>query len=106
MKDNYAVVRDALMKHVGAKNPISSKHIGQLVGIKEDDTRFRSRKLIKEVAEYYCLPILSCKNGYYLASNLSELEKYNSEIDKRIIGMMRRKNTVNKNFGAYMKKGA
>lgn len=100
---NYAPVKEILMKHIGRDNPISSKCIGELVGIHEDDTRFRTRRLIKDVSEYYGLPILSCKNGYYLASNVSELDKYNSDIDRRIIGMMKRKETVNKNFGAYMK---
>jgi hypothetical protein len=95
---NYGKIRDILIEHKGKKNKITSKQISLEMGFPMEDTQSISRKAIWETAEKYGLPLISSTTGYYLANTKEELEEYNKNIDKRIDGMKKTRDMVNKNF--------
>ena len=102
--NTHLAVRNELLKHIGRNNPITSTEISNILSISDDDgTRSITRRLIRETAKHYSLPILSCRDGYYLASNEKELAEYNKNMEARIHSMEERKRNVNKNYISYMK---
>lgn len=102
--NTHLAVRNELIKHIGRDNTITSAEISNILSISDDEgTRSVTRRLIRETAKYYSLPILSCKEGYYLASNEKELTEYNRNMEMRIKSMQERKRSVNENYASYMK---
>ena len=86
------------MRHKGAENAIPSKQISAEVGFPMEDTQSVSRKAIWRTAEECGLPLVSCRKGYFIAQNDSEIEAYNKNIQERIDGMERNREMVNRNY--------
>ena len=101
--DIHLIIKNELFNHIGKENAITSTEICNMLNINDDaGTRYITRKLVKETTEKYSLPILSCRNGFYLASNASELYEYNKNMNTRIQSMEERRDKVNKNYNTYM----
>ena len=60
-------------------------------------------KAIWSTAEEYKLPLISCKNGYFIAETDDEIAEYNRNIQKRIDGMEKTRKMVNKNYEEWKK---
>lgn len=95
---NHEKIRDVLLQHRGKNNAITSKEISSIMGFPMEDTQAKSRKEIHKTAEIYNLPLLSCGRGFYIANSQQELNEYNQNIDDRINGMEKTRQTVNENF--------
>ena len=89
-------IRDILLQHRGKSNAITSKEISRMMGFPMEDTQSKSRKAIWETAEIFSLPLISCSRGYFIAENDEEMEEYNSNIQRRIDGMEKTREMVNK----------
>ncbi len=96
--DNLEKISKILLNHKGKNNKITSKAIADKLGIIEDDTYSKTRKLILESAEKYKLPLAANNNGYYLICNDSEYMDYMKNLDSRIEGINLRKNIITRNY--------
>ena len=90
----YEEVRDILMKHRGAGNPITAKEISSLMGFDMEDTQHMCRQIIKRTMQMFSLPVISCAKGYYIASTDEEMQSYCDNIRGRIKGMRQRMNSA------------
>lgn len=96
-------VKNILMQHRGETNAITSGKIADKVGINEDDTHPKTRKIIREIEERDNLPVLACNKGYYIAKTKEELNKYTKNLDNRIKGIKKRKELTIKNYNLLEK---
>lgn len=94
---------EVLKKHVGRENAIPAKEIAALVGRKESESsQQNTRNDIKALIEDCILPIASCKYGYFVISNVLELNEYTDALYSRIMGITVRRDSVIK---AYCRRG-
>lgn len=86
----YEEVRDILMNHRGANNPITAKEISSMMGFDMEDTQHMCRQIIKRTMDMFSLPVISCTRGYYIANTDEEIQSYCDNIRGRIKGMRQR----------------
>lgn len=86
----YEEVRDILMNHRGANNPITAKEISSIMGFGMEDTQHECRQIIRRTMDMFSLPVISCARGYYIANSKEEIESYCKNIMGRIKGMRKR----------------
>lgn len=91
-------IKNILMEHRGKENAIAAKRISMAMGFPMEDTQSVSRQAIWDTADEYNLPLLSCSKGFFLAQSDDELEEFNANYEKRIAGMRRTQEMVNKNY--------
>lgn len=91
-------VKSILMKHKGKKHSISSGEIAYLLGMSEGDTHSQVRKLIKQCAYIYRIPLAGNSNGYYVITKQKELDEYCENLETRVRQINQRKRTMQKFF--------
>lgn len=94
----YEDVKRIMEKHVGEENAITSWVIASLLGIPDNATTYRTRKILFEAAEELELPLAASGKGYYLISNDQEYNKYMKNLNSRQAGIDKRKEIVTKNY--------
>lgn len=99
----YEQIKKIILKHEGSNNPISSKAIGSMLGLPKLDGNAVVRKLTLETAERYSLPIAANSKGYFLITNLEELNTYIENLDNRIEAMLNREYLIKRNYEEYFK---
>lgn len=98
-------IKNVLLAHCGTENAITSKQISKIMGFPMEDTQSVSRKEIWKTAEEYHLPVISCGNkGFCIAENEEEIKAFNDNRDKRVAGIRKNQDMVNKNWKEYKKK--
>ena len=96
--DKIEEIKNILMQHRGKSNAITSREIAYKVGINEDDTHAKTRKIIRDVKEKDNIPVLACNKGYYFPETEEEFNEYMENLDSRIIGIQKRKELTTKNY--------
>lgn len=94
-------IKRILEQHVGKQNSITSAEIAAILGIQEDDTHPKTRRLLFETAKLYKLPMAATtKNpkGYFLIANDEEYDEYIATLDSRIDGIEERKDIITNNY--------
>lgn len=92
------VIRDLLVEHRGEENAIASHEIAAILGIDEDDTHPKARRLIKKCIEKYNLPVSGDDNGYYYMTDRADLDRYVNNLNGRIAKIAERRDMVIRNF--------
>ena len=98
MNDMYEEIKQILLQHKGKARAIKSKNISSRIGLPMEDTQKISRAAIWYTAEKYGLPLVACKNGYFIAETDDEIDEYNANIQHRIDGMEKTRQMVNRNY--------
>lgn len=70
--------------------PISAGLIGKVLKIKQDNTHYAVRKLIRKLIEKGKVPICACPQGYYIIKSDRELEEYKTRLRSRISNIAER----------------
>ena len=91
-------IKNILENHTGNKNSITSKEIAKIIGITEDDTHSKTRRLIFECAKKFRLPLAATNKGYFLIQTNEEYDEYIANLDERIEGIECRKKFVSDNY--------
>ncbi len=94
-------IRQIMEEHIGKRNAITSAEIADMLGIDEDDTHPRTRRLLLETAKMYKLPMAATTKypkGYYLIANDEEYDEYIATLDSRIDGIEERKEIITDNY--------
>lgn len=94
----YEDVKRIMEKHIGEENAITSWMIASLLGIPDNATTFRTRKILFAAAEELGLPLAASAKGYYLISNDQEYYKYMKNLNSRQVGIDKRKAIVTNNY--------
>jgi hypothetical protein len=87
-------VRDILLRYRGEDHVVSSEEIARVVGIREGDTRPRTRSLILRTIRRYSLPIGATTKGYFFIENEDELNRYVQSLNNRMLEMEDRKRII------------
>ena len=98
-------IRDILLQHKGKTNKITSGEIAKELGIIENATYAKTRKLIFDSAKKHKLPLAANTSGYYLISNKKEFDEYIANLDSRIKGIEERKQIIAENYNYNKNKG-
>jgi len=96
-------IRDILLQHRGKENAITAKEISAKMGYPMEDTQSVSWYQIKKTEEKYNLPLVSGREGYYIAQTDEEMEKYNQNIRNRMEKMEQRRLMANENYKEWNK---
>lgn len=94
----YDDVKRIMEKHVGEENAITSWTIAALLGIHDNATTLRTRKILFEAAEKLDLPLAASAKGYYLIASDQEYYRYMKNLDARQAGIDKRKMIVTNNY--------
>lgn len=98
MSKELKELKGILMEHRGKKNAITSKKIAHKLGIDEDDTHPKTRKLVLECMKEYQLPVGATNRGYFIITSEEELDEYVDNLNKRIRGDEKRRDAAIKFF--------
>ena len=87
MNDMYEEIKQILLQHKGKARAIKSKNISSRIGLPMEDTQKISRLAIWHTAEKYGLPLVACKNGYFIAETddeIAEYEEHDEWVEKKM----------------------
>lgn len=97
------LVRQLLEQHRGKGNEISAGDIERLLGYPRDDTHVKGRKLVKQCAKQFGMPISGDASGYFLMTNESELNEYKANLQSRKKKIDEREKIMEINFKGWNK---
>ena len=97
------IISKILLAHKGKSNAIKAKEISYVLGLPLEDTQCLTRSAIQRAAEIYELPVVSSKHGYFIAQTDDEIDRYNNEMQRRINGIERTRNIINRNYRKQVK---
>lgn len=89
-------VKELLLDHRGADNPITSREISNKLKKSEVGSFPETRELIREIVLEDEIPIASSSNGYYVIETEQELKDYIDQLEQRILGISERRFAVHK----------
>lgn len=101
--DKLERIKQELEKHYGSKNVMSAGIIEDMFGYPKDDTHSNGRRLIKQCAEKYGIPLGSTNDGYYIMTTEEELDEYKANLDSRIEKIKDRKTLMENNYKEWHK---
>lgn len=84
-------VKDLLLDHQGASDPITSREINREVGLDNVGSFPSTRAVIREIVLEDQIPIAASSNGYYVLEEADELEAYLDNLESRIMGLTERR---------------
>lgn len=87
-------VKEILLEHRGANNPITSREINEQVELDNVGSFPSTRAVIRSIVLDDQIPIAGSSQGYYVIENEDELGRYLDNLDKRSINIMERKFAV------------
>lgn len=88
--DSEKRLAELLIRHKGEENAISSQEIADILRIKDGPGTRQTRELIKKVITKYWLPVGANEKGYYWITSAEELERYLTNLRRRIRGIENR----------------
>ncbi|MGB9932890.1 hypothetical protein [Haloarcula amylolytica] len=89
--DARELVKELLLDHRGADNPISSREISEHLEAQEVGSFPKTRMLVRDIMLEEQIPIASSNNGYYVIETEEELQDYIDQLESRILGISERK---------------
>ncbi|WP_049899211.1 hypothetical protein [Halococcus agarilyticus] len=89
-----AEVRNLILNHQGAANPISSRQINDDIEVDDIGSFPNTRSIVRELIFEEGLPIASGSNGYYLIETEAELVGYTESLESRVLNITDRKAAV------------
>jgi hypothetical protein len=89
-------VKELLLEHRGADDPISSREISETLEKDEVGSFPSTRMLIREIMLEDEIPIASGNQGYFVIETETELQSYLDQLENRILGISERKFAVQK----------
>lgn len=87
-------VKEMLLNHQGADNPISAREISERLKKDEVGSFPETRMLIRNIMLEDKIPVASSNKGYYVIETEGELKDYVDQLESRILGMSERKFAV------------
>lgn len=87
-------VKELLLDHKGADDPITSREINDEVGLDSVGSFPSTRAVIREIVLEDQIPIAGSSNGYYVLEEEEELEAYLDNLENRIMGLTERRLAV------------
>ena len=87
-------VKEILLEHRGADDPISSREISEILDKREVGSFPETRMLIRDIMLEDQIPVASSNSGYYVIETEEELKDYVDQLESRILGMSERKYAV------------
>ena len=87
-------VKDLILDHTGANDPISSREINDEINVDDIGSFPSTRAIVRELIVQDGLPIASGNSGYYLIETEGELVEYTESLDSRVLGITNRKAAV------------
>jgi len=89
-------VKQLLLEHRGADDPISSREISEALEKDEVGSFPSTRMLIRDIMLEDEIPIASGNQGYFIIETEEELGDYIDQLENRILGISERKFAVRK----------
>lgn len=83
-----------ISKHT-EKNPIKSKELEKILGIKDVDGHPATRRIIEETMRQREIPIGANNNGFFVIKSKQELNDYVQALNNRVAGIFGRVAVVN-----------
>lgn len=87
-------IQELMLDHQGPSNTISSGQIAEVLGVDDADAQPKTREAIRVLSEEREVPIASTSQGYYLIQTQDHLNDYLENLDGRIAGIQKRKQTA------------
>lgn len=84
-------VREILLNHRGADNPVSSREINDEIGVDSIGSFPSTRAIIRELVLDDKIPIASSNQGYYVVETEDELAEYIENLSTRIDSIAERR---------------
>lgn len=97
MSDEEAVkerVKDLLLDHRGADDPITSREINDEVELDSIGSFPSTRAVIREIVLVDHIPIAGSSQGYYVIQDEDELHEYVENLEQRVMQITERKFAV------------
>jgi hypothetical protein len=91
---NMQRLRDILLSHRGKDNSITATAIAKYFDIDDGDTRVVTRRMIKDCAYMFHIPLAGGPNGYFVITNISEMEEYSHNLSERANEIERRRQDI------------
>lgn len=88
------IVREMLLNHWGADNPITSREINDVIEVDNVGSFPTTRQIVRNRLFEDGLPVASGNNGYYLIETQAELEAELESINGRVAKMLQRRREV------------
>ena len=95
-------LKSILLAHKGRDHGITSGEIAILLEIDEDDTHQVVRKMIKECAYLYHMPLAADRNGYYVITSKEELDDYCHNLTMRAKTINKRKRRMEDFYAEFV----
>jgi hypothetical protein len=93
-----------LGNHVGKENAITAEVLEDVLGMEDSGlTSPKLRDIVRELIFDHRIPICSCGNGYYIADDVDDLERYRDTLQKNIDGNIKRRKKILEAFEVYWK---
>lgn len=87
-------VKELLLEHKGAENPITSREINEEIGLDNIGSFPSTRAVIRKLVLEDQLPIAATTNGYFVIEDQEELEDYINQLENRVMNITERKFAV------------
>ena len=84
-------VRELLLEHRGADNPITSREINEIVDLDQVGSFPSTRAVIRDIVLEERIPIAGSSQGYYVIETEEELENYIDNLENRITNIAERR---------------
>lgn len=95
LPDLYEQAARILFDHVGSDNRITSRELSDRLGnLDHLDSTPETRTIIRGLVNEYGLPVVSSTKGYFMVSNQEELEQYIDDLNSRIMGIEKRRDSL------------
>ena len=91
---NMQLLKNILLSHRGKENSITATAIAKYFDIDDGDTRVVTRRMIKDCAYMFHIPLAGGTNGYYVITNDSEMEEYSHNLSERSNEIERRRQDI------------
>lgn len=90
-RDVKEEVKDLLLEHRGADDPITSREINAHVNLDSVGSFPSTRAVVREIVMEDEIPIAGSSNGYYVIETEDELEGYLENLENRITNIAERR---------------
>jgi hypothetical protein len=87
-------VKELLLDHRGANDPITSREINDEVGLDNVGSFPSTRAVIREIVMEDQIPVAGGSNGYYVIEQEDELQDYIERLEGRVMNITERKFAV------------
>ncbi|MFK8214634.1 hypothetical protein [Haloferax volcanii] len=93
-RDAKDEIREIILEHRGADNPITSREINERFDLDNIGSFPSTRAVIRELVMEERIPIAATSQGYFLIDSEEELEEYVDNLESRVMNITERKFAV------------